>query len=401
MKTLLFFLFGTVIAYSQCDSSIIFAEETDNAVCIEVVNNVRYVYANNIPDHGTGSLNGGFTLTALDDTWTMCAEPELGSGITQLYGDDSQMGCSTTGSFKFGVGTNGVHYAPSSTDYFTNTSTSESNYDWNIEAVSAFGVNNQGAHLNPSGEYHYHAIASIYFNSSLGIDGSAFSPIVGYAADGYPMYYKYAYTDANDSSSGISAFDAGWQLKTGNRSDDGITDNDGVSSPDGTYDGYYVEDYEFISASTELDECNGRFGITPDYPSGTYYYVLTDSWPYIPRCFAGAHVDESFLIGPSAVCPDSTADTSCPSVTLGVTDFNEMTKISIYPNPTSDYLEVTIPPGLNGNDISITLLNNIGQEIKKVNNNTTRLDLSNIPTGTYYLNVKYFSNEYTKKIIRN
>ena len=43
----------------------------------------------------------------------------------------------------------------------------------------------------------------------------------------------------------------------------------------------------------DLDRCNGRRGVTPEFPDGTYYYVLTATLPYIPRCFAGTP-DSSF-----------------------------------------------------------------------------------------------------------
>ena len=37
--------------------------------------------------------------------------------------------------------------------------------------------------------------------------------------------------------------------------------------------------------------------------------MLTDNWPYIPRCLNGAQVDNSFQIGPN--CPPSNAEEAC------------------------------------------------------------------------------------------
>jgi hypothetical protein len=37
----------------------------------------------------------------------------------------------------------------------------------------------------------------------------------------------------------------------------------------------------------DLDECNGRTGVTPEFPKGTYYYVATESYPYLQRCIKG------------------------------------------------------------------------------------------------------------------
>src|SRR5688500_12531284 len=60
-----------------------------------------------------------------------------------------------------------------------------------------------------------------------------------------------------------------------------------------SYDGTFVEDYEYVAGHGDLDECNGRFGVTPEYPDGTYHYFVTENFPFIPRYFRGLP-DESF-----------------------------------------------------------------------------------------------------------
>jgi len=42
-------------------------------------------------------------------------------------------------------------------------------------------------------------------------------------------------------------------------------------------EGFFVEDYSHTNSVDEsvLDENNGRFCITPDYPEGTYAYFMT------------------------------------------------------------------------------------------------------------------------------
>jgi len=104
------------------------------------------------------------------------------------------------------------------------------------------------------------------------------SPIIGYAADGFPIYGPYGFVDEANIFSGIKKLRSSYHLKEGNR--------DG--EPKGTYDGTYVQDYEFIQGLGALDECNGRYGPTPEYPAGIYYYVLTDTFPMIPRCHVGS-----------------------------------------------------------------------------------------------------------------
>ena len=44
--------------------------------------------------------------------------------------------------------------------------------------------------------------------------------------------------------------------------------------------GTFAEDYEYLKGAGTLDEYNGRFARTPEYPEGTYAYFLT-SWPYL------------------------------------------------------------------------------------------------------------------------
>ncbi len=54
-----------------------------------------------------------------------------------------------------------------------------------------------------------------------------------------------------------------------------------------------MQDWEIIEEVGDLDECNGRTGSTPEYPDGTYYYVIRDEFPFIPRNFRGTP-DDSF-----------------------------------------------------------------------------------------------------------
>ena len=63
--------------------------------------------------------------------------------------------------------------------------------------------------------------------------------------------------------------------------------------PGGNYDGRFTQDFEFIESSGDLDENNGRTGLTPEYPEGTYYYCITPEFPFVPRGWHGIP-DESF-----------------------------------------------------------------------------------------------------------
>lgn len=65
-----------------------------------------------------------------------------------------------------------------------------------------------------------------------------------------------------------------------------------TDAPTGSYDGTYIQDYKYYPGSGDLDECNGRFGPTPDYPSGVYHYHITDNWPYVMSCYKGEPVKQ-------------------------------------------------------------------------------------------------------------
>ncbi len=319
--------------FAQCDTATIYSNTTSNAVCFDTTDaKVLNCYSNNYPDHSDDYNQSFFTVTASEEWYSMCLYPDTASTFTQLY----EVGTKTTGcsyTYSFGVAMNGIIFDPNSAVVFENTSTGEDNYDWHIEASSPehnIGQNmgTNGGHLNPSGEYHYHVIPTDYYVNDLGIDGTSHSQIVGYAADGFPIYYKYVYSNANDAGSAITALSSGYALKSGSRP------GDSISAPGGVYDGYYYEDYEY-STST-LDECNGRYGVTPDYPSGTYYYVLTDNYPYIPRCFKGTFVDHTFRIGTPAACPSSSASTDCSEAPAAVSGCMDPFSCNYNPAATTD-----------------------------------------------------------------
>jgi len=44
--------------------------------------------------------------------------------------------------------------------------------------------------------------------------------------------------------------------------------------------GYFVEDFEYVNGLGDLDEYNGRFCVTPEFPEGRYCYFATDTFPY-------------------------------------------------------------------------------------------------------------------------
>lgn len=139
-------------------------------------------------------------------------------------------------------------------------------------AANGFRVDTHNAHSQPDGSYHYHGHPNALFDSE---DGTSVSPVIGFAADGYPIFGSYI----NDNGTIRKAVPS-YQLRSGSRPS-------GDDDPGGTYDGTYRDDYEYVEGSGDLDDCNG---MTVD---GVYGYYVTDAYPYILACFKGTP-DSSF-----------------------------------------------------------------------------------------------------------
>ena len=90
------------------------------------------------------------------------------------------------------------------------------------------------------------------------------SKIIGWAYDGNPIYGPYGYSDPEDENSTIRKLSSGYVLNTTNVLD----------RPSSFSAGFFVEDYQFNN-SGDLDENNGRFGKTPEFPNGVYAYYAT------------------------------------------------------------------------------------------------------------------------------
>jgi hypothetical protein len=90
------------------------------------------------------------------------------------------------------------------------------------------------------------------------------SPIIGWAYDGNPIYGPYGYEHKTSGRVKLLQSSYGLSLKEGRP-------NTTLYSA-----GIFIEDYEFNN-SGDLDEHNGRYCITPDFPNGTYAYFATVS----------------------------------------------------------------------------------------------------------------------------
>lgn len=284
----------------DCQSAV--AVDTTRGACSETLSwtplfsmivsgDTRTITTNSIPDHEVGlfgmvpgALNPN-PIREQNNVYTITTTPAPAATVTPLQSSNGP-------EYSFGVMLNGVELDPVAAEPWPHRGIMDPdvNWEWNLEASRvSIGLDCNNAHVQPSGKYHYHGDPTLYLDG-LTIDPGTMT-LVGYAADGYPVYYRYGYTDPDDDASGTK------ELLSSYRRRDGVRPGDGVSAPCGAYDGTYTADYEYVAGLGDLDECNGRTGVTPEYPGGTYYYVLTRTFPIIPRCFRGTP-SGSFHIGP-------------------------------------------------------------------------------------------------------
>ncbi|MEM1059869.1 MAG: YHYH protein [Verrucomicrobiota bacterium] len=237
----------------------------------------RFITANGIPEGEVGAFpNQGnpHAIRAQQYRFRVPLKPEKSGALTPLPMQN------------FGVALNGVPFDPNAAEWWRNDRRS----GWKKEAfwgdTYTLGIDANFAHVQPSGAYHYHGIPADLMDAKA----SEQMTLVGYAADGFPIYSVYGYRDPTNPDSGVKELRSSYRLKSGQRPG-------GDEGPGGKHTGQYTQDYEFVPGHGDLDAANGREGVTPEYPQGTYYYVITRGFPYIPRYWVGTP-DPSFGRGP-------------------------------------------------------------------------------------------------------
>ena len=222
---------------------------------------------------------------------------------------------------------------------------------WHYDSAKA-KINGQdiyGGYVESNGEYVYKDSTFITANAWGNVSGFTsgyvnsddHSKLIGWAADGYPIYGPYGYLNAGDATSPItrmtssyvatdsgvnrpiartvtltanaiatntltvsSAFglNPGMEITAGYSGTARIINNGlhtavGPSSYDGGANqitlntnvtlyagttltftfkpGVFIEDYSYLQGHGSLDQYNGRFCVTPEFPNGTYAYFAT------------------------------------------------------------------------------------------------------------------------------
>ncbi|MCB0400974.1 MAG: YHYH protein [Flavobacteriales bacterium] len=350
--------------------------------------------------------------TGLAGTYTMgpwVGNPNIPSGQNYTFrlprNPQQQTGPKTTVPLfgSVGVAVNGVVFFGygDARSYKASTGTNEPNGDgnWYSDAWVSEGSTMDGngnGHPQQQGAYHYHANPIQLYSTA----GTSHSPIIGFAYDGYPVYGPFGYANAMDSTSGISRMVPGYTLRS-------ITDRSTLpggspSVPAGpslsAYAlGTYIQDYEFTGTG-DLDEYNGRWCVTPEYPGpvGTYaYFMSTDSNgdPKFPYLFAAEYYGQVTTTGTNNTIP---GNVTCGMVT-NVPQLQQHEEVNIYPNPASD--QITIEYG-NQLPNQVIVMNALG-EVVYSDQPAQTVNVSRLPAGIYQLILQYDNQLVNHKFVKH
>jgi hypothetical protein len=243
-----------------------------NEVAIRTDGEKRIIESNGIPEHEVGRFPGRGNPNSIAPQryhFEVPLHPKIADKVTLMQMQP------------FGIAVNGLVFDPGTAEFWHNDRSS----GWHYEAGTGkldLGLDANMAHVQPSGAYHYHAIP-LGLVKQLNPENKPKMTLVGWAADGFPIYARWGHADPKNPNSEVRALHASYKVKQGTR----------PGGPGGNFDGTFTEDFEYLAGSGDLDECGGRFGATPENPEGIYHYVLTDDYPFIPRLFKGTP-DPSF-----------------------------------------------------------------------------------------------------------
>lgn len=296
---------------------------------------------------------------------------------------------------------------------------------WNRDAILAEKPGFDCAKGHPAnGNYHHHqnpsafkldlnvisTVCNLYDADGLyTIDSAKHSPLIGFAYDGFPIYGAYGFKNI-DGTGGITRIKSGYQLRnittrTTHANGTDVSDGPVISA---TYPlGYFREDYEFITHTNEadyLDDHNGRFCVTPEYPNGTYAYFAT-----VDKNWNSAY---PYAVGPTyygvfdnrkVTSVTETTTVYKPVTGLSNNEFNQLF-FNAFPNPTNDIIAIQVG-SLVKDDLTIDLFDLTGKLVAKtqLNKGSTiaYFDVQTLYNGTYMVVISNGVNHFTQKIVIN
>ena len=273
---------------------------------------------------------------------------------------------------------------------------------WNRNAYywEGSGFDQCLGHPQQQGEYHHHVSPTCLYNET---DSTHHSPIIGWAFDGYPVYGAYAYANA-DGTGGIKRMTSSYVLTT----QSGANRTNGPTAS-GTYPaGCFIEDYTYQASSGDLDQRNGRWCVTPEFPNGTYCYFVTidaQQTPVFPYTFYGSYygVVQSGNTGMGSGHNTIGEPTTTYTPGTGIITPDRDIQVTLTPNPVTGWAYIYFDPA-SINNIHGELYNHKGELLKTFDNFqpsiSYAIDLTAYANGIYYLNLSSGDKKFVQRIVK-
>ena len=379
-----------------------------NVQQVQYSTNFVYISASGVPAFVTGPFSTGPVTTASNNNYILKIPLNPVVATTK-----TAVGNGAIAAFINGT----VAYRPGDGMSYNNQN------QWHSNAVYFENIGFDCAHGHPgpmTSDYHHHqnpsafnietvptsSICNVYLADGLYVpNASTHGPIIGFAPDGFPIYGAYGYTDPLDASTPIKRITPSYRLRN-------ITAR--TTLPDGTAAvgptltqmvqiagpgqpqiqavlGAYLEDFEYVTGLGDLDENNGRFCKTQEYPNGIYCYFATideNNKPVYPYLLGKYY--NGVVLGTTHATISETVTTYTPSLSVASNNLDQI-GVSLFPNPTSDVIVIQTN-GLTTDEIFIELRDVNGNMIQtqtiKKGSTMAYLDVTTLYNGTYFVHVR-------------
>jgi YHYH protein/Secretion system C-terminal sorting domain len=390
-----------------------------NVQLVQYSANYVYVKATGIPAFVTGPFATGPVTTAANNNYVIKMPLTPTVATTKTLVGNGTIAAFINGTVAYNAGDAGSY---------------NNQNRWHSNAVYFENIGFDCAHGHPgpmTSDYHHHqnpsafnveavpssSICNIYLADGLYVPNAAtHGPLIGFAADGFPIYGAYGYTNPLDATTPIKRMTSSYQLRN-------ITTR--TTLPDGTAAvgptltemvqimgpgqpkiqailGAYLEDFEYVAGLGDLDENNGRFSITPEYPNGIYCYFATideNNKPVYPYLLGKSY--HGVVQASTHATINETVTTYIPTVSSSDNSLEQI-GLSLFPNPSSELIVVqSYSPTVI--DLKIELFDINGKlvlvDTLKQGSTMCYLNLETVYAGTYFVKISDDKNSITKKVV--
>lgn len=319
------------------------------------------------------------TIIAVGDGGTIVKSTNGGMGWTSIYSGTSEMlhSVCVNGTDIYTCGQNGVILK----------STDEGN-SWSFISPG------QGAH-----------IFDIFFTS----------PTVGYAVGNDAYIHKttnggLTWTTLYDFDSGISA---NFQLRSIYFTDadhgfivgKNLIENQGIIIRTTNGGTTWIPQIVYGVSYVDIEFVNNNVGFIVNQNLNSYVSGIsktTDggiSWTWltvIPKVQNDIAFSNS---GVGYTCGFNGSIFKSTNINLGLDDLENNQPLSVFPNPSSEKITITLDSSITSENLTVHICSTSGEELIS-QSNTGTIDISDFPSGIYFLTVQNETTSWTKKIIK-